>query len=163
MIDLQYYGVEPGTHDGKDVITPGGVPQIYQLVGMDMTEVSTWDPLSEVLYDDRIAIPFTTRGENPNGVTIEQVLAMLIHRLQTFQSGKHPSPYNQVALEHLERALRCMQVRMTDPSANPSLSKLIKNSKFGLDMDTLPETDTIRRVDIQRPLSLEDYACGRHK
>lgn len=49
-----------------------------------------------------------------NGVTHEVLLAILIHRLESFQAGDFPSPYNATALANLERALDALKLRTRD-------------------------------------------------
>lgn len=112
MINLTSYNVRPGRVNGEEAVTPGGVPQIYQIEGLSLEGTTGWNPLEETVYDERIAIPFTTRATNPNGVKIEQLLAIMIHRLESFQTGKHASPYNQTAIVHLRSALDTMERRM---------------------------------------------------
>jgi hypothetical protein len=47
----------------------------------------------------------------PNGISIESILAVAIHRLEGFQSGPYPCAENAAALDHLQRALRNLQKR----------------------------------------------------
>lgn len=46
-----------------------------------------------------------------NGVTIEALLAICMDRLSAFQSGPYPSPYNEAAIDHLERAIESLKDR----------------------------------------------------
>ncbi len=46
-----------------------------------------------------------------NGVTHEALLAVVIDRLRSFQSGPYSCPDNAVALTHIEEALMWLQLR----------------------------------------------------
>lgn len=46
-----------------------------------------------------------------NGITQEALLAIVIDRLEAFQSGKFHSDFNQMALEHCQAALGALQRR----------------------------------------------------
>jgi hypothetical protein len=50
----------------------------------------------------------------PNGVTHEALLAVLIDRLEGFQSGQYASPFNEKALEHLRGALQALNDRTAE-------------------------------------------------
>lgn len=47
-------------------------------------------------------------GEGVNGITHEVLLAVLIDRLQSFQTGQYANPFNQMALEHLQAAQKAL-------------------------------------------------------
>ncbi len=53
----------------------------------------------------------------PNGISIESILAVAIHRLEGFQSGPYPCAENAAALDHLQRALRNLQKRTIERAA----------------------------------------------
>jgi hypothetical protein len=46
-----------------------------------------------------------------NGVTIESLIAVGMHRLECFQGGPFPSPDNAEALVHLDKAMECLKRR----------------------------------------------------
>lgn len=46
-----------------------------------------------------------------NGVTHEALLAILLHRMRSFQSGPYANEHNHFALEHMEAALNHLQAR----------------------------------------------------
>lgn len=46
-----------------------------------------------------------------NGVTQEALIAVCMHRLESFQGGPFPSPDNAEALAHLAKAMECLQRR----------------------------------------------------
>lgn len=52
-----------------------------------------------------------------NGVQNEDLLAIVIHRLQGFQSGNYYSRYNAIALTKIEEALMWLEKRTADRKA----------------------------------------------
>lgn len=54
------------------------------------------------------------KENEPNGLTHEALLAILIDRLEAFQAGPFKNPYNQTALEHLRGALAALKARTTE-------------------------------------------------
>lgn len=46
-----------------------------------------------------------------NGVTLESVLAICLHRLNGFQRGPYPSAFNAMAIGHIEQAIAVLQQR----------------------------------------------------
>lgn len=111
MISLDRYGVRLGRsrHDVNQ--EPLKSPTLYQIEGLSFSNVRSWVPEFETLDDDRIAIPFITNAAEPNGVTAEQLTAIMIHRLQLFQQGSHACKENADAILHLQRALHAMESR----------------------------------------------------
>lgn len=55
-----------------------------------------------------------SEDEAPNGVTNEALLAILIDRMEGFQSGQFACNENQIALDHLRGALVAMHSRTKD-------------------------------------------------
>lgn len=49
-----------------------------------------------------------------NGLTQEALIAICMHRLECFQDGPFPSEDNAEALEHLAKAMECLQRRTKD-------------------------------------------------
>jgi hypothetical protein len=52
-----------------------------------------------------------------NGLTHEVLLAILIDRLEGFQSGAYANDFNQAALEHLQAAQQLLQARTKERMA----------------------------------------------
>lgn len=73
------------------------------------TEASTYYTVNLVSFQNG---PINEVGVN--GQTHEAYLAILIHRLEGFQSGKYSCHDNQVALDHLEAARMWLQKRTID-------------------------------------------------
>lgn len=117
MIDLAPYNVSTSVE--TNIATPS-VPVIYRITGMDFTKVKTWSPPSETLYDDKLSIPFTTSSVEPNGVMMEQLTAIMIHRLESFQAGNTPCLENDVTLMHLRSALASMNRRASAAPHKPT-------------------------------------------
>lgn len=81
--------------------------------------ITGFDTGSNVSADhDEIAQSLTILFQNGvipevgnNGVTPEVLLAICAHRLQGFQAGPFPSPYNEEALDHINLALVALKSR----------------------------------------------------
>lgn len=52
--------------------------------------------------------------ESIHGVLDTDLLEIVRHRMQCFQSGPFASEYNEHALKHIEEALYCMNARVED-------------------------------------------------
>lgn len=96
----------------------GGACHRYEITGFD-TEKNP----SAVLPDgyaasfSRLIVMFQNgplQEAEPNGVTHEALLTILIDRLKGFQSGPFSTKENSVALTHLETALLWLQKRTRD-------------------------------------------------
>ena len=61
--------------------------------------------------------PIAVDGNGVNGLTHEAVLAVIIDRLQGFQSGQYKCRENAIALTHLEEAVLWLQKRTRDRMA----------------------------------------------
>jgi hypothetical protein len=55
--------------------------------------------------------PINVDGNGVNGIQHEDLLAIIIDRLNGFQSGLYACSNNQEALDHLRAALECLQRR----------------------------------------------------
>lgn len=97
-----------GAYIALDGPGSGGASHLYQITGFN-TASNPSDPFMKrhgapaehatVLFQNG---PIKEAGVN--GVTHEALLAILIDRLQAFQSGQFASSYNATALSHLEDA-----------------------------------------------------------
>lgn len=61
-----------------------------------------------------------------NGITIEALVGICIHRLEGFQAGKFPCQENQEALEHLKASLAALHSRTLKRMARGVEGKLEK-------------------------------------
>lgn len=52
-----------------------------------------------------------------NGAFVEDVIAAVVDRLEEYQSSRFNSTYNQVAIDHLHRALGSLEARTADREA----------------------------------------------
>lgn len=59
------------------------------------------------------------QNDNPNGVSIESLLAVCADRLEGFQTGKFPCTENAEALEHINMAMDALKGR--------TISRLARN------------------------------------
>jgi len=55
--------------------------------------------------------PISVDGNGVNGVTHEALLAIVADRLRSFQSGPYACVENAGALEHIQLAQKCLQMR----------------------------------------------------
>ena len=96
---------------------PGGANHDYLLV-LDPEPNKTNDQertqLARVL---RINFQNGPIKEGFNGFTNEAILAVLIHRMEGFQSGQFKCRENAIALTHLEEAMMWLQKRTRDRMA----------------------------------------------
>lgn len=53
----------------------------------------------------------------PNGISCESLLAVVIDRLEGFQSGPYPCEENRIALDHCQRAIRTLHKRTIERAA----------------------------------------------
>lgn len=53
----------------------------------------------------------------PNGISCESLLAVIIDRLEGFQSGSYPCEENAIALDHCQRAIRTLHKRTIERAA----------------------------------------------
>lgn len=98
-----------GVNDGIElraeiVLGPGGAPHHYEI---------EMDPVSAHI-EPLVDIDFQSGGIKENGInglTHEVLLAIVIDRLEHFQSGPYPCAENGIALEHTRMALNTLQAR----------------------------------------------------
>ena len=95
----------------------GGACHLYQIEGFD-SATNASDPWTErygesakhstILFQNG---PIDADGNGVNGVTHEALLAIVIDRLQGFQSGKYACRENAIALTKLQEAQMWLQSR----------------------------------------------------
>jgi hypothetical protein len=80
--------------------------------------IETDCPAGGVIYATGLCVSFQNgplgRGENrkePNGCFVETVISAAIGRLEFYQSSQFRCPENQLALDHLHRALGALEAR----------------------------------------------------
>lgn len=100
---------------------PGGANHLYWIGGFD-TETNSACPFKRRYGapSDHTTILFQNGaiGEvGVNGITHEALLAILIDRLESFQTGPYKSNYNADALYHLQAALYVLHRRTRDRMA----------------------------------------------
>lgn len=98
-----------------DAAGSGGASHHYRITGFN-SETNESDPFvarhgapaehATVLFQNG---PILEVGVN--GVTHEALLAILIDRLKCLQAGPYHSPYNLIALQHLQAALNQLHAR----------------------------------------------------
>lgn len=96
---------------------PGGDCHRYELTGFDlMTNPSTQGLRAYGDFESLIVLfqngPIQESGVN--GVSGEALLAIVIDRIRSFQSGKYACRENAIALTHCEEALMWLQKRTRD-------------------------------------------------
>lgn len=106
---LSVYCVDEPGHGGAShqylVLNAQGEPS--SVVQEDSGNLKVdYTPLAEIKFQNG---PIKESGVN--GVSHEVLIAVVMDRLQGFQSGPYASPDNQEALEHLEKALEALQRR----------------------------------------------------
>lgn len=85
----------------EDELGPGGAPHHYEIKRPNEIPITTIDFQKGGVREVGVV----------NGVTHEALLAIVIDRLENFQKGPFPSPYNQTALDHTIAALTALQDR----------------------------------------------------
>lgn len=110
MRTVDYHKINP-TNDRLDVIVAdapghGGASHVYRV---EHAETAGVDPLMTVQFQNG---PIAENGIN--GVTQEILLAIVIDRLRSFQSGPFSSRENALALTKCEEALHWLQQRTLD-------------------------------------------------
>lgn len=93
----------------------GGAHHLYLLDGFDFRENPSMESLKDLRFDSNIQGIFFQNGpvkeSVANGITCELLLALVIDRLECFQSGPYACMDNAVALEHTAYALETLQQR----------------------------------------------------
>ena len=86
----------------------GGAHHLYHVYGIDEDPEDNV-PLTVVLFQEGPILE-----EGVNGGTNEALLAIVEHRLNSFQKGPFPSHYNHAALGGVEFAKTCLWARTED-------------------------------------------------
>ncbi|MGE0797280.1 MAG: hypothetical protein AB7G13_28710 [Lautropia sp.] len=94
----------------------GGACHVYEIAGFDTVTNSGNVALRYQGMVPSVFIPFQNgpidaEGNGVNGITHEALIAILIDRLQGFQSGRYNCIENANALLHLEAAQKALQSR----------------------------------------------------
>lgn len=110
MRTIEYHKINP-TNDTLDVIVAdapghGGASHVYRV---EHGNSAGCGPLLEISFQNG---PIAEHGVN--GVTQEILLAVVIDRLRSFQSGPFSSRENALALTKCEEALHWLQQRTLD-------------------------------------------------
>lgn len=107
--ELKHHIVEGRNHNERvyavDDVGPGGAHHHYKLEWGDSYEV----PPQEIWFQ-RGGI----QNAGINGVSNEQVLAVLIDRFECLMSGPFPTPETQEALDHCRAAMEALHRRTRD-------------------------------------------------
>lgn len=93
-----------------------GASHTYRLTGMDLAN----NPEAPEGIDNQVVIYFqngVTTEVGLNGITAEHLLEILIHRFKQFQEGPFACDENEVALTHMQSAIKAIQDRITDRKA----------------------------------------------
>lgn len=94
----------------------GGANHYYTITGFDTETNKSVMHLEEYNWT-RHSIIFQNGPINEvgvNGITQEALLAIVAHRLESFQSGPFANEYNRKALEHVLEALKLLKARTLD-------------------------------------------------
>lgn len=98
-----------------DEMGPGGAYHKYEITGFDTSlNPSKMGDNGYTHEFSRLVVLFQNgplREVGANGITQEALLAILIDRLSSFQTGPFACPENAAALYHCERALWKLQER----------------------------------------------------
>lgn len=106
-----------------DELGPGGAPHFYGWRNQPIRDNQGTMPALHWLMTNPLTqggILFQSGGvpENgTNGVTIELLLAICADRLECFQAGPYPSPWNERALEAIRVALYMLHSRTRERQA----------------------------------------------
>lgn len=107
MRTVEYHKINP-MNDTLDIVVKdeaghGGANHVYAI---EHTNTAGLEPLSTILFQNG---PIAEHGVN--GITQEILLAIVIDRLRSFQSGPFSSRENAIALTKCEEALHWLQQR----------------------------------------------------
>lgn len=110
MRTVDYHKINP-TNDRLDIVVAdppghGGASHVYRV---EYTATAGGEPLATIEFQNG---PIAENGIN--GVTQEILLAIVIDRLRSFQSGPFSSRENALALTKCEEALHWLQQRTLD-------------------------------------------------
>lgn len=123
----------------QDIPGPGGANYRYAITGFDAaTHPAAWDEGAStetvLLFQNG---PVAEVGIN--GITQEALIAVMMDRLEAFQTGPYACKENQCALEHLGKALDALQVRTLKRLVRGIEGTTVKHSD-------LPVIDGVRKV-----------------
>jgi len=93
----------------------GGANHRYEVTGMQLDKNPSWEDFADDGKNVRRRVLLFQNGPisevGVNGVTHEALLAIIIDRLRSFQSGPYSCRENAIALTHCEEALMWLQRR----------------------------------------------------
>jgi len=120
MRKLEFHKIagKGGGYDGNDVLVldePGQGGACHRYLVVEAT-AGTPDPAAMVRQLGGV-IEFQNgpiQEVGVNGVQQEDLLAIVIDRLESFQAGPFANSYNQEALDHCKKALAALHQRTTD-------------------------------------------------
>lgn len=96
-------------------IGPGGAHNRYDISGFDSGKNTAGYAERRYVQPFQETILLFQNGPlvdgDANGITIESLLAVCIHRLEGFQAGPFPCAENQVALDKTKEALASLKAR----------------------------------------------------
>lgn len=100
----------------SDTLGPGGAPHYYSISGFNSANNPSASDLSKGTFTCVVNIPVIFQhgvvGENGlNGITIESLLAIAEDRLSAFQNGEFACNENEIALNHINKALDALHSR----------------------------------------------------
>lgn len=108
MREITLHRGVPGINDNIKIVagdkTPGGAPWQYKIGDLQMGTFNSGDHYLQLLF------PTGSHDE----ITNEVLLAVLIDRLEGFQTGPYPCPQNEDALNLLRVALNLLKDRDAD-------------------------------------------------
>lgn len=93
-----------------DELGPGGANHSYDIYKFDGLIGSSADLIAHLNFQKG---PRHVE-ESQHGITDQDLLEIVRHRLQGFQAGPYASEYNAKALEHIELALMFLNRRVED-------------------------------------------------
>lgn len=134
---------------------PGGANHLYMISGFD-TSTNPAKLIADEMDGEPVDLAIKQSGAVPlifqngaigdvgvNGITHEALLAILIDRLESFQTGPYKSNYNADALYHLQAAMHVLHRRTRDRMAQgiEGTMEIGKESKPEEARDALAELD----------------------
>jgi len=105
--------ITEGNYDESE-IDVGGVTSEHWRDGMDNPAGGITQGVGLLISWQHGALGRGAFRRGRNGAFVEDVIAATIDRLQEYQSSKFKSTYNQVAIDHLNKALGSLEARTAD-------------------------------------------------
>lgn len=151
-----------------DLPGPGGAYHVYAVTGLDFHPSTAFVPAA-VTYIAFQQGP--VENDEPNGLTVEALLAICKHRLDCFQAGPYPSTYNERALVYIEQAMAALQERTRARigagvegklQADPAVSDELTDDDIAYMDDVVANdavcsvVDVLSAMDLTFPLGLSD-------